>query len=88
MWVNQHLILFSVNASVDNYFIGNVYGELLYTPAYQNTNQRAFTVMVRSSFGDNVRLNMNAHYNSSNPRDMRPTSSITIMEVAAWFTQK
>ena len=70
-------------SDVDNYFVGNVYGEYLYTPAYQNTNQRAFTVMVRSSFGDNVRLNMNAHYNASNPRDMRPTSSITIMEVAA-----
>ena len=70
-------------SDVDNYFVGNVYGEYLYTPAYQNTNQRAFTVMVRSSFGDNVRLNMNAHYNAGNPRDMRPTSSITIMEVAA-----
>ena len=66
---------------VDNYFIGNVYGELLYTPAYQNTNQRAFTVMVRSSFGDLVRLGMNAHYNAANPRDYRPTSSITIMAI-------
>ena len=70
-------------SDVDNYFVGNAYGEYLYTPAYQNTNQRAFTVMVRSSFGDLVRLGMNAHYNAANPRDYRPTSSITIMEVAA-----
>ena len=68
-------------SDVDNYFVGNAYGEYLYTPAYQNTNQRAFTVMVRSSFGDLVRLGMNAHYNAANPRDYRPTSSITIMEI-------
>ena len=70
-------------SDVDNYFVGNATGEYLYTPAYQNTNARAFTVMVRSSFGDNVRFNMNAHYNAANPRDMRPMSSITVMEVAA-----
>ena len=68
-------------SDVDNYFVGNAYGEYLYTPAYQNTNERAFTVMVRSSFGDLVRLGMNAHYNAANPRDYRPTSSITIMEI-------
>ena len=68
---------------VDNYFIGCVYGELLYTPAYQNTNQRAFTVMVRSAFGGLVRFSMNAHYNASDPKDMRPTNSITVYEVGA-----
>ena len=70
-------------SDVDNYFVGNVYGEFLYTPASASSSQRAFTVMVRSSFGDNVRLNMNAHYNAGNPRDYRPTSTITIMEVEA-----
>ena len=68
-------------SDVDNYFVGNAYGEYLYTPAYQNTNQRAFTLMVRTSFGDNMRMGMNGHYNAANPRDMRPTSSITIMEI-------
>ena len=68
---------------VDNYFIGNVYGELLYTPAYQNTNQRAFTVMVRSAFGGLVRFSMNGHYNAADPKDMRPTNSITVMEIGA-----
>ena len=68
-------------SDVDNYFVGNAYGEYLYTPAYQNTNQRAFTVMIRTSFGDNARLGMNGHYNAANPRDMRPTSSITVMEI-------
>ena len=70
-------------SDVDNYFVGNVYGEFLYTPASASSSQRAFTVMVRSSFGDNVRLNMNAHYNAGNPRDYRPTSTITVMEVGA-----
>ena len=68
---------------VDNYWIGNTYGELLYTPAYQNTNQRAFTVMVRSAFGGLVRFSMNGHYNSTDPKDMRPTNSITVMEIGA-----
>ena len=69
--------------AIDNFFIGNATGEYLYTPAYQNTNQRAFTVMVRSAFGRLVRFSMNAHLNSANPRDMRPTNSITVMEIAA-----
>ena len=69
--------------AMDNYFIGNVSGKYLYTPAYQNTTQRAFTVMVRSQVGRNIRFNMNAHYNAADPKDMRPNSSITVMEVAA-----
>ena len=71
-----------VNA-LDNYWLGNLYGEYLYTPASANANQRAFTLMVRSSFGRNVRFNMNSHYNAANPRDMRTQSSITVMEVGA-----
>ena len=70
-------------SDVDNYFVGNVYGEYLYTPAYQNTNQRAFTVMVRSAYGGLVRFSMNAHYNAADPKDMRPTNSITVYEVGA-----
>ena len=70
-------------SDVDNYFVGNAYGEYLYTPASASASQRTFTVMVRSSFGDNVRFNMNGHYNAANPRDYRPTSTITVMEVEA-----
>ena len=66
---------------VDNYFIGNVYGELLYTPASASSSQRTFTVMVRSAFGALVRFSMNAHYNAADPKDMRPTNSITVYEV-------
>lgn len=69
--------------AVDDFWIGNAYGEFLYTPAYQNTTQRAFTVMVRSAEGINVRFSMNGQYNAANPRDMRPTNSITVMEVGA-----
>lgn len=72
---------YAADADIDNFFIGNVSGKYLYTPAYQNTNSRTFTVMVRSAEGLNVRLNMNAHYNNANPRDMRPTSSITVSEI-------
>ena len=71
---------YAADADIDNFFIGNVSGKYLYTPAYQNTNSRTFTVMVRSAEGHNVRLNMNGHYNAANPRDMRPTSSITVYE--------
>ena len=74
---------FAADSSIDDFFIGNVSGKYLYTPAYQNTNSRTFAVMVRSAEGINVRLNMNAHYNAANPRDMRPTSSITVYEVKA-----
>ena len=70
-------------ADVDNYFIGSASSEYLYTPASASSSQRAFTVMVRSSFGRLVRFNMNAHYNAGNPRDMRPSSTITVMEVSA-----
>ena len=72
---------YAADSSIDDFFIGNVSGKYLYTPAYQNTNSRTFSVMVRSAEGLNVRFNMNAHYNSANPRDMRPTSSITVYEV-------
>jgi len=71
------------SSPIDNYFIGNVSGKFLYTPASASSSQRAFTVMVRSAEGRNVRLNMNAHHNSADPLDMRPTSSITVMEVGA-----
>ena len=69
--------------SVDDFFLGNAYGEFLYTPASASSSQRAFTVMVRSAEGINVRFNMNGQYNAANPRDIRATSSITIMEVGA-----
>ena len=67
--------------AIDNFFIGNATGEYLYTPASASSSQRTFTVMVRSAFGRLVRFSMNAHLNSANPRDMRPTNSITVMEI-------
>ena len=69
--------------AVDDFWLGNAYGEFLYTPASASSSQRAFTVMVRSSEGINVRFNMNGQYNAANPRDMRTSSSITVMEVGA-----
>ena len=39
--------------------------------------------MVRSAFGGLVRFSMNGHYNSADPKDMRPTNSITVMEIGA-----
>jgi len=72
---------FAATSTVDDYYIGNATGRYLYTPASNNANARTFTTMIRSAEGINVRLNMNAHYNQSNPRDMRPESSMTIYEV-------
>jgi len=69
--------------AVDDFWCGNAYGEYLYTPASASSSQRAFTVMVRSAEGTNVRFSMNGQYNAANPRDIRPTNSITVMEVAA-----
>jgi len=69
--------------AVDDFFLGNVVGKFLYTPASNNANQRAFTVMVRSAEGINVRFNMNGQYNAGNPRDIRTTSTIIVSEVAA-----
>ena len=70
-------------SAYDDFFIGQVTQQFLYTPAYQNTNQRTFTVMVRSQLGRLVRFSMNGHLNSAEPKDMRPTNSITVMEVGA-----
>ena len=70
-------------SAYDDFFIGQVTQQFLYTPAYQNTNQRAFTVMVRSQLGRLVRFSMNGHLNSAEPKDMRPTNSITVMEIGA-----
>jgi len=74
---------FGADGSVDDFYIGNMTGRYLYTPASNNANARTFTTMVRSAEGLNVRLNMNAFYNAANPRDMRPESSMTVYEVRA-----
>ena len=68
---------------VDNWFVGHSTGEYLYTPAYQNTTARTFTVMVRTSSGYNFRLGMNGQQNSADPRDVRFMSVISVTEMSA-----
>ena len=68
---------------VDNWFVGHSTGEYLYTPAYQNTTARTFTVMVRTSSGYNFRLGMNGQQNDADPRDVRFMSVISVTEMSA-----
>ena len=67
----------------DDWFVGHSTGEYLYTPAYQNTTARTFTVMVRTSSGYNFRLGMNGQQNSADPRDVRFMSVISVTEMSA-----
>lgn len=67
----------------DDWFVGHSTGEYLYTPAYQNTTARTFTVMVRTSFGKNFRLGMNGQQNTADPRDVRFMSVISVTEMSA-----
>jgi hypothetical protein len=67
----------------DDWFVGHSTGEYLYTPAYQNTNTRTFSVMVRTSSGYNFRLGMNGQNNTADPRDVRFMSVISVTEMSA-----
>ena len=65
----------------DDWFIGTAVGEYLYTPSYQNVTTRTFGVLVKTSFGYWFRENMGQR-NTSDPRDVRVASQITVMEIA------
>ena len=71
------------DSAVDNWFVGHSTGEYLYTPAYQNTTARTFTIMVRTALGANFRLGMNGQQNSADPRDVRFMSVISVTEMSA-----
>tara|TARA_Y100000590_G_scaffold359066_1_gene414754 strand:- start:3695 stop:4312 length:618 start_codon:yes stop_codon:yes gene_type:complete len=71
------------DSSVDNWFIGHSSGTYLYTPGYQSTTARTFTVCVKTSTGQNYRQGMNGQNNTTDPRDMRVYSSIMVTEIAA-----
>ena len=70
------------DGNADDWWIGCVQGEYLYTPSYQNTTARTFGVLLRQTFGYTWRENMNGQNNTADPRDMRLRSSITVMEIA------
>ena len=71
------------SGSSDDWFVGHSTGEYLYTPAYQNTTARTFTIMVRTALGANFRLGMNGQQNSADPRDDRFMSVISVTEMSA-----
>tara|TARA_B110000902_G_scaffold9337_1_gene11372 strand:+ start:162 stop:764 length:603 start_codon:yes stop_codon:yes gene_type:complete len=71
------------SGSSDDWFVGHSTGEYLYTPAYQNTTARTFTIMVRTALGANFRLGMNGQQNSADPRDVRFMSVISVTEMSA-----
>ena len=74
---------FASEPNVDNWWLGQIYGDYLYTPNYQNTSTRRLRLCVRSANGDLVRICMNGQQNTSDPRDVRLRSFLTIMEIGA-----
>tara|TARA_B100001250_G_C19621796_1_gene709692 strand:+ start:39 stop:584 length:546 start_codon:yes stop_codon:yes gene_type:complete len=74
---------FAGEPNVDNWYLGQIYGDFLYTPGYQNTTTRTIYLAVRSSLGKLVRINMNGQNNTTDPRDVRLRSFLTIMEIGA-----
>lgn len=70
------------DSAVDNWFVGHASGIYLYTPGYQNTTTRTFKTCVKTSFGHNFRQGMNGQNNTTDPRDWRVYSTITVSEIA------
>ncbi len=70
------------DSAVDNWFVGHASGIYLYTPGYQNTTARTFKTCVKTSFGYNYRQGMNGQNNTTDPRDWRVYSTITVSEIA------
>ena len=68
-------------ANAAHYWIWNPNFSFLYTPSYQNTNQRTFGLLVKTSFGYNCVMNM-SDTNTADPRDVRGNSIMTITEIA------
>lgn len=78
---------FAAAGTVDDWGIFNAHGKYLYTPSYQNTNARTFTVLIKrnnngSGGSGNIRTNMNVSNNSDDGRDARYYSTITVTEIA------
>tara|TARA_B100000424_G_C22830460_1_gene443661 strand:+ start:78 stop:623 length:546 start_codon:yes stop_codon:yes gene_type:complete len=69
--------------TVDNWYVGQIFGSYLYTPGYQNTTTRRLRLCVRTSEGRLFRINMNGQNNTTNPMDVRLRSHLTIMEIGA-----
>ena len=68
-------------ANAAHYWIWNPNFSFLYTPSYQNTNQRTFGLLVKTALGYSCVMNM-SDSNFADPRDVRGTSIMTITEIA------
>lgn len=68
-------------ANAAHYWVWNPNFSFLYTPSYQNTNQRTFGLLVKTAFGFSCVMNM-SDQNFADPRDVRGTSIMTITEIA------
>ena len=74
---------FANDTGPDNWYLGNMYGNLLYTPSSGSTSTRRIYLAVRTSSGYLCRINMNGQNNTTDPRDVRLRSFMTIMEIGA-----
>ena len=72
---------FAGNNTIDNWWLGQIYGEYLYTPSSGSTSSRRISFAVRTSEGRNFRLNMNGQNNTTDPRDVRLVSFMSISEI-------
>ena len=69
-------------AQIYNYWIAHPTIQYLYTPSYQNTNTRRITTVISTAFGFNVVENK-CSINTTDPRDVRPKSVMTLQEIKA-----
>tara|TARA_R100001510_G_C7579720_1_gene153170 strand:- start:243 stop:782 length:540 start_codon:yes stop_codon:yes gene_type:complete len=71
---------FAAESNVDDWWVGNMFGQYLYTPASGSTSQRRISFAVRTSQGYNFRINMGQR-NQADPRDVRLRSNMTLWEI-------
>jgi len=73
---------FASVAGVGNWHLANPTVTYLYTPSYQNTNTRRITFVISTSFAFGALHNMQSN-NTTDPRDIRPRSVMTLQEIKA-----
>lgn len=73
---------FASASGAGNWHLANPTVTYLYTPSYQNTNTRRITFVISTSFAFAALHNMQSN-NTTDPRDVRPRSVMTLQEIKA-----
>ena len=73
---------FASVSNAGNWHLANPTMSYLYTPSYQNTNTRRITFVISTSFAYGALHNMQSN-NTTDPRDVRPRSVMTLQEIKA-----